>query len=161
VSVVLDIARAYRAPVAVFRRRLGDVAREDRALITLMLACGLIFVSRWPGLQRQAIETGEDFQMLAGATLFAWLFVMPLVAYALATLTHLVARVLGGRGTGFGARLALFWALLVASPLWLLWGLTQGFLGRGPQEALVGAVALAAFLVHWSLNLWTAERRPS
>ena len=93
-----------------------------------------------------------------GGALFAWLFVMPLVAYALGTLTHVIARMLGGQGSAYAARFALFWALLVASPLWLLSGLVAGFIGEGPQLALVGAVALGAFLVHWTLNLWTAER---
>lgn len=141
-----------------FRRRLGAGAREDRALAILMAACLLVFVAQWPRLQRLAFETGEELPPLIGGALFGWLFVMPLVAYALGAATHLIARLLGGRGTGYGARLALFWALLVASPLWLLWGLVAGFIGDGPQLGLVGAVALGAFLVHWSLNLWTAER---
>jgi len=157
-SVVLDIVAAYRRPGPVFRRRLGDTPREDRALATLVVACLLIFVAQWPRLQRLAIETDQELQPLVGGALFGWLFVMPLIAYALGTLSHLVARLFGGRGTGFGARFALFWALLVASPLWLLWGMVAGFIGQGAQMALVGAVALGAFLVHWSLNLWTAER---
>jgi hypothetical protein len=158
VSVVLDIAEAYRRPAPVFRRRLGAGAREDRALAILMAGCLLVFVAQWPRLQRLAFETGEELPPLIGGALFGWLFVMPLVAYALGAATHLIARLLGGRGTGYAARLALFWALLVASPLWLLWGLVAGFIGDGPQLAVVGAVALGAFLVHWSLNLWTAER---
>lgn len=157
-SVVLDIAEAYRRPAPVFRRRLGDAPREDRALAVLMAACLLVFVAQWPRLQRLAIETGEAFEPLVGGALFGWLFVMPLVAYALGTLTHVIARALGGQGSAYAARFALFWALLVASPLWLLSGLVAGFIGKGPQLALVGAVALGAFLVHWSLNLWTAER---
>ncbi len=157
-SVVLDMVAAYRRPVAVFRRRLGDGPREDRALATLMVACLLVFASQWPRLQRVALETGEALEPMLGGALFGWLFVMPLVAYALGTLTHLVARLFGGRGTGFSARFALFWALLVASPLWLLSGLVAGFIGDGVELGLVGAVALGAFLVHWSLNLWTAER---
>lgn len=156
-GVASDILRAYAAPRAVFRGRVGAVEREDRALVILMVACLLIFVGRWPALQREAIETGQDFQMLAGATLFAWLFIMPLAAYAIGWLSHLVARALGGRGTGYRARFALFWALLVASPLWLLSGLVAGFIGPGVQLQLVGAVALIAFLVHWGINLWTAE----
>ena len=160
-SVVLDIARAYRKPAEVFRRRLGDGPREDRALITLMVACLLIFVAQWPRLQRLAIADGSDLQPLIGGALFGWMFIVPLAAYALGALSHLLARPLGGGGTGYGARLALFWALLVASPLWLLWGLVAGFIGEGVQLKLVGAVALLAFLVHWSLNLWTAERKPS
>lgn len=150
--------RAYTAPARVFRARLGTTPREDRALAVLMVACLLIFVGRWPALQRQAIETGGDFQMLAGGALFAWLFVMPLVAYALGALSHLAARAFGGHGSGYAARFALFWALLVASPLWLLAGLVEGLIGPGVQLRLVGAVALLAFLVHWGVNLRVAER---
>ncbi|MCB1348902.1 MAG: YIP1 family protein [Maritimibacter sp.] len=157
-SVMRDIAEAYRRPAPVFRRRLGEAPREDRALAVLMAACLMVFVAQWPRLQRLAFETGEDFEPLVGGALFAWLFVMPLVAYALGTLTHVIARMLGGQGSAYAARFALFWALLVASPLWLLSGLVAGFIGEGPQLALVGAVALGAFLVHWTLNLWTAER---
>lgn len=157
-SVLRDIVAAYRQPVPVFRRRLGPGRREDRALGVLMTACVLVFVAQWPRLQRLAIETGEAFEPLVGGALFAWLFVMPLVAYALGTFTHLCARAAGGQGTAYGARFALFWALLVASPLWLLYGLVAGFIGEGVQLTLVGLVALGAFLVHWSLNLWTAER---
>lgn len=157
-GVASDLLRAYRSPAAVFRARVGGPAREDRALVILMVACLLIFVGRWPALQREAVETGQDFQMLAGATLFAWLFIMPLAAYAIAGLSHLIARPLGGHASPYAARFALFWALLVASPLWLLAGLVAGFIGPGVQLQITGAVALAAFLVHWGINLWTAER---
>lgn len=157
-SVAGDILRAYRAPGAVFRARLGQDAREDRALVVLMAACGLIFVAQWPRLQREAFETGAEFQPLIGGALLAWLFIVPLAAYALGTLTHLAAKLAGGTGTGYSARFALFWALLVASPLWLLYGLVAGLIGPGVQLDLVGVVALTAFLVHWSLNLWAAER---
>lgn len=157
-SVAGDILRAYRAPQAVFRARLGEGVREDRALVVLMAACGLIFVAQWPRLQREAFETGADFQPLVGGALLAWLFIVPLAAYAIGTLTHMLIRPFGGAGSGYSARFALFWALLVASPLWLLWGMVAGLIGPGGQLNLVGAVALTAFLVHWSLNLWVAER---
>jgi hypothetical protein len=157
-GVASDILRAYAAPRAVFRGRVGDAPREDRALVILMVACLLIFVGRWPALQREAMETGQDFQMLVGGTLLAWLFIMPLVAYAIGALSHLIARPLGGTGSGYSARFALFWALLVASPLWLLAGLMQGFIGPGVQTQIVGAVALLAFILHWGINLWVAER---
>lgn len=156
-SVTGDILRAYRAPRATFRARLGPAPREDRALVILIVACLIVFVAQWPRLQRQAIETGGDFQMLVGGALFGWLFIMPLFAYLVGTLSHLVGRAAGGAGSYYAARLALFWALLVASPLWLLSGLVAGLVGPGLVLDLVGAVALAAFLVHWSLNLWVAE----
>lgn len=157
-GVASDILRAYVAPRAVFRARLGATPREDRALAVLMAACLLIFVAQWPRLQREAFETGQEFQVLAGGALLAWLFIVPLAAYAIGSLSHLAARVLGGQGNLYGARFALFWALLVASPLWLLWGLVAGFIGPGAQLTLTGVVALGAFVVHWSLNLWFVER---
>ncbi|RME17844.1 MAG: YIP1 family protein [Alphaproteobacteria bacterium] len=158
-SVVADMLRAHVAPRAVLRRRLGaGEAREDRALAVLMLACGLIFVGGWPTLEREALATGQDFQMLAGGALFGWMFLMPLAAYVLAGVSRLLARMLGGHGTGYTARFSLFWALLVAAPLWLLNGLVLGLAGPGLLARLVGAVALLAFLVHWGINLWTTER---
>jgi len=157
-GVATDMLRAYVAPRAVFRARLGPAPREDRALVVLMAACLLIFVAQWPRLQREAMETGQEFQMLAGGALLGWLFFVPLAAYVIGTVTHMVAKPLGGSGTTYSARFALFWALLVASPLWLLWGLMAGFIGPGTQLTIVGGIALAAFVVHWSLNLWVAER---
>ena len=157
-GVASDMLRAYVAPREVFRARLGAGPREDRALAVLMAACLLIFVAQWPRLQREAIESGQDFQMLAGGALLGWLFIVPLAAYVIGGLSHLVARAFGAQGTSYRARFALFWALLVASPLWLLWGLVAGFIGPGAQLTLVGGIALAAFVVHWSLNLWVAER---
>lgn len=156
-SVVADILASYRAPRSVFRRRAGDTPREDRALVVLMAACLLVFVAQWPRLQREAFLTGQEFEPMIGGALFAWLFIVPLAAYLLGTVSHLVARLLGGKGTGYSARFALFWALLCAAPLWLLWGLVAGFIGAGAALSLTGLVALGAFVVFWALNLYEAE----
>ena len=158
-SVVRDVIRAYRAPRAVFLRRLGDTVREDRALAVLMAACILIFAAQAPRLQRLSIETGQELNPLLGGALFAWLFIMPLAAYGISAISHLLAKIVGGKGSWFSALFALFWALLVASPLWLLWGLVTGFIGTGIEEQIVGAIALGAFLIHWIVNLVTAEAR--
>ncbi|AJE47073.1 hypothetical protein [Celeribacter indicus] len=152
-GVVSDIVRSYRAPRAVLRHRLGAGEKEGTALVTLMLACGLIFVAQWPRLSRISFETGQEVQMLLGATLLGWLFIMPLVFYVLASLVALVLRLAGRTATGFQTRMALFWGLLCAAPLWLLWGLTAGFVGQGPATALVGLLALAALIVFWGAML--------
>lgn len=160
-SVLQDMVHAYRSPRAVFRRRVGDgTPREDRALAVLMFACALVFAAQMPRLARQAHETGEELNMLLGATLLGWLFIMPLVLYALGTISHLIARIVGGKGSPYTARFALFWALLCAAPVWLLWGLVAGFIGPGVQLSLVGLLALVVFILFWSINLREAERGP-
>lgn len=156
-SVARDIVRAYLRPREVFRRRVSG-AGEAQALALLFAACVLIFASQAPVNQRLAIETGADFQERMGGALFAWLFIVPLAAYALAGLSHAVARLFGGRATFFSARVALFWALLVAAPLWLLNGLVAGFIGPGLQSDIVGFLGLVAFLVHWAINFGLAEK---
>ena len=156
-AVTADMVRTYRAPRAVVRDLLAQGRREDRALIILFLACGLIFVAQWPRLSREAFLTDLPLDMLVGAALFGWGFVAPLALYLIAGISHLAARPFGGRGDAFGARLALFWALLAAAPLWLLHGLVAGFVGPGPAQSLVGFAALAAFLWFWVAGLVEAE----
>lgn len=158
-SVIDDVIRSYRAPRAVFRRRLDLGAREDKALAVLMGGCLMVFAAQLPRLARVAYETGQDLNMLMGATMLAWIFIMPLAFYVIGTLSHMLMRLVGGQGTAFAARFALFWALLCATPLWLLWGLVAGFIGEGAQMTVTGALALLAFLLFWSINLREAERR--
>jgi len=158
-AVTLDILASYRRPGAVILRRTAGPVREDRALILVMLACILIFVAQWPRLRREAFVTGQDFDVLLGGALLGWLFIMPLALYGLAALSQMVARLMGGRASWWGARMALFWALLAASPLWLLWGLVAGFVGPGAALDATGLVALGAFLAIWILGLLAVERQ--
>ncbi|WP_417245889.1 YIP1 family protein [Celeribacter sp.] len=158
-GVVIDIAKSYRAPRAVLRHRLAAGENEGSALVTLILACGLIFVAQWPRLSRLAFETGQEVQMLMGATLLSWLFIMPLVFYTLAGGIGFVLRALKRPATGFETRMALFWGLLCAAPLWLLWGLTAGFVGPGAATTLVGVLALAALIYFWGVLLAEIARK--
>lgn len=157
-SVTRDIAATWRAPRATLRRLLAAGPREDRAIVYLMLACLLIFVAQWPRLARQAhLDDAVPLEGLLAGALFGWLFVAPLFFYGLAALSHLVARVLGGQGTWYGARLALFWALLSVAPLWLLHGLVAGFLGASLPLSFVATLLAVAFLAIWLLSLAEAE----
>lgn len=157
-SVLRDIAATYRGPVAVLRRRLAAGEREDRALAILMAGCVLLFVAQWPRLARESYQTGAELDMLMGGSLLALVFILPLILYGLAGLSHLIGRVFGGQGGNHAARMALFWALLAAAPVFLLNGLTEGFLGSGPQTALTGLLALAVFLWFWLAGLIAVER---
>ena len=164
-AVTTDIIRTWRGPRAVMRDLLADGKREDRALAYLIVFCLLVFVAQWPRLARQAAgfdlapgaEPRDLLQMMT-YELFAWITVWPLLLYALAGLSHLLAKLFRGRGTFYTARLALFWSLLASVPLLLLYGLMAGFLGPVAGTHLVGATWVAAFLWIWVQSMREAER---
>ena len=155
--VTRDIAATYRGPGRVMRRLLAMGQREDRALAILVAGCAVMFIAQWPRLAREAHLTEQDLNPMLGGALMAWLFIAPLLFYALAMLSHWGARVFGGRGDGYGARMALFWALLASSPLILLHGLIAGFIGPSVGLQAIGALWFAAFTMFWVFGLREAE----
>ncbi|MDG1129494.1 MAG: YIP1 family protein [Paracoccaceae bacterium] len=152
-AVTTEILATYRAPGRVMARLMSDGPREDRALAILLGACFVMFIATWPNASREAILTGQEPQMLMAARLFGVVFVLPLVFYVVALISHGLLRLFGGKSTGYKARMALFWALLAASPLALLVGLVGGFIGPGLQLRLTGAVWFAAFAWFWIAGL--------
>jgi len=159
-ALTTEIVRTYRAPRAVMRRLLAQGPREDRAIAYLMGACLVIFVGQWPRLRREALMApeGPPFEALVGAALFGWVFIMPLVFYGIAALSHVVARLFGGQGAWWSARIALFWTLLAVSPLMLFYGMVAGLVGPGPELTLAGLPVALAFVAIWGLSLAEAER---
>lgn len=156
--VTADMVATYRGPRKAFARILSMGQREDRALMILMAGCTIAFVARWPALARDAHFSGQDLNMLLGGTLMAWLFIAPLALYGLAALSHLLAKLLRGQGDWYGARVALFWSLLASSPLLLLNGLIEGFIGPGPGLQIVGFLWFAVFMWFWLSGLIEAEK---
>ena len=156
-SAVRDIMATYRRPREVFGRWIGGEPDESRALIVMMSACTVVFLSQWPVAARQSFLTGNDIAPQIGGSLMAWLFIAPLALYGIAWISHLVARLFGGNGNGFASRMALFWALLAASPLWLLNGLVTGIMGAGFQAQLIGSLGLFAFVIFWAVGVKTAH----
>ena len=157
-AITRDIAATYRGPRRVVEDLLTLGKREDRALAYLMGACLLFFIARMPALARQAHETGQELDMLMGGTLLAWLFIAPLILYLIAGLVRLVARLLGGKGTAYGARLALFWALLASTPLILLHGLGAGCIGPGPGLQIGGLLWFGVFMWFWISGMLASEK---
>ncbi|WP_371224284.1 YIP1 family protein [Roseovarius sp. 2305UL8-3] len=159
--VARDIAATYRGPRRVMRRLLAMGPREDRALVILMAACVVVFIAQWPRLSREAHLTGQELNPLLGGTLMAWIFIAPLLFYAIAFLSHLVLRALGRKCDAFATRMALFWALLASTPLILLHGLVAGFIGPGIELQIVGVLWLVVFLWFWLSNMreagWSTE----
>lgn len=153
-----DIVATYRGPGRVMRRLLDMGPREDRALAFVMAFCLVAFVAQMPGLARRAHIEGLELNMLLGGALLGTVFILPLFFYILALVSHWAARLVGGHGTPFGARLALFWALLASAPLVLLNGLVAGFIGPGPALTLVGIIWVAVFVWFWLSGLRQAQR---
>jgi hypothetical protein len=158
-AITDDIVETYRRPRAVIRRKLAAGPREDRALAMLFGACALIFVSLWPGLSRAAhLDPTQPLDARMAGALLGSVFLVPLFAYCLAGISHWTARRFGGNGSYFGARLALFWAMLASAPIMLLQGLAQGFLASGPILVLIGILVLLIFLYLWLAMLIEVER---
>ena len=159
-SIALDIIRTYRTPRAVVRRRIGSTEREDRALAILMGACFLIFVAQWPRLSREAFaDDAVELNGLMAGALFGWVIIAPLFFYTLALLVHWALVAFRRASTGYMSRVALFWALLAASPMWLLSGLMTGFIGETPATSMVAILALGAFLVFWGAGVQEIAKR--
>jgi hypothetical protein len=151
--VTSDIAASYRRPRAVMRRLLSLSENEGRSLAIAMAGCVVVFVGQWPRLAREAHMSGQELNSLLAGALLAWVFIVPLVLYVLAALSLMVLKLSGARTTGYRCRLALFWAVLAASPLVLLNGLVAGFVGPGAGLQLVGFLWLVVFLWFWLSNL--------
>lgn len=146
------------------RDLLAHGQREDRALAYLMVACFVIFIAQWPRLSRIAAgfdlapgAEAPDLTQLMAYEFLGWLMVWPLIFYAIAAVSHVVAKLFGGQGTWYGARLALFWALLATTPAALLYGLTAGFLGAVTSTHIVGFIWIGALVVIWFQSLRQAQ----
>jgi hypothetical protein len=149
-SVSGDILRSWRRPGDVACRLLAQGQREDRALVYLMVGCGLMFLGQWPRLIRHAQEQGEvPLNALLGGALMGWMFIAPLLAYGAAALLRLGMLAMRRPVSWYGARLALFWSLLAAAPLWMAQGVVAGYAGPGMPSDLAGLGALGVFF--WML----------
>ncbi len=136
-----------------------DPRPEARGFIYLLVGCLIIYLSQVPDLVAQGTGAEGEAPMDArlAITFFAWLFVWPLIFYGVAGLSHLIAKAFGGAGQGVNARLALFWSVLVISPLFLLRALA-GLAGSFQAQAVLSALVAIAFLAIWVLSLIEAER---
>lgn len=180
--VTTDIPRAWIHPARVMAERFEQGPDDKVAFVYVAAASVLGFVAQLPALVRRAREPDPEFEAalmaeagagriltvpenlidakfeaLVSGALMGWIFVVPLVLYLVALISHWIARVIGGRGTALRARVALFWSFLVATPGLLLSGLTTGFIGAGPASALVGTVTVCLFLWVWVNSLYVAE----
>jgi hypothetical protein len=140
------------------RSHLARPRSEPWAFSLLFTFLLVAFIAQWPAASRVSFERPEvplSPQLLAiGMGILAFIPVW----YLLAAIGHWVARIFGGQGSHYGARLALFWALVTVTPLMLLQGLVRGMIGPGPALGAMTLLTGAVFLIFWILNLIEAER---
>ena len=156
-SVTNDIIASWRSPGKTTLRHLSRGHSEAFAFALLVVFLIMAFIARWPSAARvSALQPNVPvFPQLMAAGL-ATLATIP-VWYGLAALSRLAARAMGGHGSWYGARIALFWSLAAISPLVLLTGLVAGMIGPGAQLSLVGSITFVAFFIHWLVALRAVE----
>lgn len=152
-SVTTDIVESWRRPQTVVRRLLKRGGSEAFVLTFLLIFLLLAFVAQAPVLARDVTDPLPRRLFAAALGLLATL---PLW-YGLAAVSHLFARLLGGKGSFYGARLALFWALVVISPAMLVQGLVQAMVG-GDAALGFGLLVAVGFAVFWMMMLREVER---
>jgi hypothetical protein len=156
-SVTLDIVASWRQPRAVVRRLLAQRS-EPLAFALLVTGLILLWVSLAPFLAREAyFQPDQPLTQRLLAAALAMAATVPFW-YLLAAIGHLVARMMGGQGSWYGARVALFWALVATAPALLVSGLVRGMIGLGAAANVTGSITAMVFLLFWAVMLAEAER---
>ncbi|MHA3978659.1 YIP1 family protein [Halovulum sp. GXIMD14794] len=166
-GLVASIAASWKDLRGGVRRRLDARPPEAGLLAHAYLAAALAFVAGLPSAiaDARALEATQRDALtgvLAGRA-FAAIFLFPLLLYLLAALQRLVARAFGGQGSFYSARVALFWAVVVALPLVLAEGLISALVPALPPETggIVAQAASAAvglgFLWIWAVMAAESE----
>ena len=151
-GIVPRVLQSWWAPRRVVR---GLTGMPDRVMLAVLMAALLIFlVAQLPTHARAAhLDPSVPLAARMGGAAMAVIFIMPLVAYALATLVSALSHLTPWKVTGAQSRLALFWALLAVAPAMLLTGLVAGMIGPGPGLVLVQAITGIGFVMIWGAGL--------
>lgn len=147
---------------AAWARVCPAASDESRLLAYLMIACFGYFIIRLPDafVQIGQMDVEVAPQTLVLGQLMGYLIFAPLLFYAIAGLSHLVAaRLFGGQGSYGAARLALIWTLLLFLPVMMLQILAGRLLG---PHVITGAnfAIFLGFLWVWISFLSFAEGFP-
>lgn len=146
------VIESWHAPGRVVRGLRG--MPEGAMLAVLLAAMAIFLVAQTPGHARAAqLDPSIPLGARLGGALVAVMFLMPLVAYAVAALASALSRLGPRRLAPADSRLALFWALLAVAPAMLLAGLAAGLIGPGPALTLTRGAAGVGFLLIWSAGM--------
>jgi hypothetical protein len=155
VSVLSDIKLAHYKPRQVMKRHLDNGIREEQTLFFAILFGLLSYLSLLPALAKHAFLTNESLSALAAAQFISSVFMMPLLMYGIAAVSHLILKYFGGQGDYIGARRALFWAALVTTPAILLTSIAEVYFSE--ISAILSVITTMIFIWQWFSNLKELE----
>ncbi len=154
-SLLSDIVAAYKAPKREMRRHIDNVIAEEQTLFFAMLFGGFSFLAQLPDIAKRAHITEQSLSAMTAAQFIASVFMMPLLMYGIAAISHFICARFGGQGDHIGARRALFWAAVVTAPVLLLSAVLNTFV---PDLRIIGAVITSVvFFWQWFSNLKELE----
>ena len=136
---------------------------EERLLFYVMFACFIGFVTGLPSTLRvaQTLPPEEDVRIFVAGQFVAVLIFGSLFLYGVAGLSHLISRrAFGGMGSYFKARLALFWSLVLGTPLLLVQAIVSlvlGPSGYGDIASMFGGLVFLIWAWIWLSFLSFAE----
>ena len=130
--MVPRVLQSWVAPRRVVR---GLSAMPEGTKLAVLMAAMLVFlIAQAPANARLAqIDPAVPFQARMGGAMLAVMFMMPVLAYAL--------------------------ALLAVAPAMLLAGLVAGLVGQGPGLTVARAVCGLGFLMIWGAGISALARR--
>ena len=137
------------------KRYLEDGIREEQTLFFAILFGLLSFLSLLPALAKHAFLTNESLSALAAAQFISSVFMMPLLMYGIAAVSHLILKYFGGQGDYIGARRALFWAALVTTPAILLTSISEAYFSE--ITTILSVITTMIFVWQWVSNLKELE----
>ena len=137
------------------KRFLEDGIREEQTLFFAILFGLLSFLSLLPALAKHAFLTNESLSALAAAQFISSVFMMPLLMYGIAAVSHLILKYFGGQGDYIGARRALFWAALVTTPAILLTSIAEAYFSE--ISTILSVITTMIFVWQWVSNLKELE----
>ena len=137
------------------KRYIEDGIREEQTLFFAILFGLLSFLSLLPALAKHAFLTNESLSALAAAQFISSVFMMPLLMYGIAAVSHLILKYFGGQGDYIGARRALFWAALVTTPAILLTSIAEAYFSE--ISTILSVITTMIFVWQWVSNLKELE----
>ena len=137
------------------KRYLEDGIREEQTLFFAILFGLLSFLSLLPALAKHAFLTNASLSALAAAQFISSVFMMPLLMYGIAAVSHLILKYFGGQGDYIGARRALFWAALVTTPAILLTSIAEAYFSE--ISTILSVITTMIFVWQWVSNLKELE----